>query len=262
MPPTSRHFCRVSNREIIICRDAAELNKKAADRFNLLANEAAANAGRFAVALSGGSTPKGVYSLLAAPEYKESVPWTQVHLFWGDERCVPPDHQDSNYRMAHEALLSKITIPTNNVHRMAGEKNPEVAAAEYEEQLKIFFQLPAGVFPRFDLIFLGIGEDGHTASLFPGTDALEEARRLVVAAYVEKLRAHRLSLSLPVINQAAAIVFLVAGKSKSAIVKKILEANEESSGLPAARVQPKNGSLTWLMDQDAAAELDKQHRPD
>jgi 6-phosphogluconolactonase len=250
-----RRFCRVSNREIIICHDAAALNQKAADRFNLLANEAAANTGRFTAALSGGSTPKALYSLLAAPEYKESIPWSKVHLFWGDERCVPPDHQDSNYRMAREALLSKITIPTDNVHRMAGEKDPQVAAAEYEEQLKMFFQLTAGALPRFDLILLGIGEDGHTASLFPGNAALEETQRLVVAPYIEKFQTYRITLSLPVINEAAVILFLIAGKSKSAIVKKILEANGEASRLPAARVQPKNGKLIWLMDQEAASDF-------
>jgi 6-phosphogluconolactonase len=245
----------MSNRDIIICRDAADLNQKAADRFNLLANQAAANTGRFTVTLSGGSTPRAFYLLLSAPEYKESIPWSKVHLFWGDERCVPPDHPDSNYRMAHEALLSKITIPPDNIHRMAGEKDPQVAAAEYEQQLKIFFQLPAGALPRFDLILLGIGEDGHTASLFPGSEALKETQRLVVAPYVEKLQTHRITLSLPVINQAATILFLVTGKSKSAIVKRVLQGSGESSTLPAVRVQPQNGKLAWLIDREAAGDL-------
>ena len=256
-----RRFCRVTNPEIIICGDADELNRKAAERFVLLANEAAAKAGRFTAALSGGSTPRTLYSLLAMPDYKESIPWSQVHLFWGDERCVPPDHQDSNYRMAREALLSKITIPTDNVHRMAGEKEPQVAAVEYEEQLRKLFQPPPGALPRFDLILLGLGEDGHTVSLFPGSEALDEQERLVIAPYIEKLQTHRITLSLPVINEAAVILFLVAGKSKSAIVKKVLAENAESSALPAARVQPKNGKLTWLIDRDAAAELQSNITP-
>src|SRR2546430_4372299 len=204
-----RRFCRVTNPEIIICGDTDELNRKAAERFVLLANEAAAKAGRFTAALSGGSTPRTLYSLLAMPDYKESIPWSQVHLFWGDERCVPPDHQDSNYRMAREALLSKITIPTDNVHRMAGEKEPQVAAVEYEEQLRKLFQPPPGALPHFDLILLGLGEDGHTVSLFPGSEALDEQERLVIAPYIEKLQTHRITLSLPVINEAAVILFLV-----------------------------------------------------
>ena len=243
-------------RKITICRDIAELAKKAADCFVVLANEAAAETGRFTVALSGGSTPKVLYSLLATPEYNGSIPWSQVHFFWGDERCVPPDHPDSNYRMVHEALLVKITIPGANIHRMAGEKEPKLAAAEYENDLKTFFRLSSGALPRFDLMLLGLGEDGHTASLFPGSEALAEKERLVVAPYVEKLRAHRLSLSLPVINSAAMIVFLVAGKSKAEILQKILESKPESSPFPAASVQPQNGHLTWLIDQDGAGNSD------
>lgn len=240
--------------EIVICSDAAELNRKAAQRFVDLANEAAGRGGRFSVALSGGSTPKALYSLLATPGFAGRIPWPKVHLFWGDERCVPPDHADSNFRMVRESLLTKVSLPPENIHRMAGEKEPMLAAGEYEAELKIFFQLGGGGLPRFDLILLGLGEDGHTASLFPGTAALNERERLVTANFVARLSAHRLTLTLPVLNHAAQVLFLVAGKSKATIVKELF-ATESGAGLPAARVRPAAGALVWLMTRDAAAAL-------
>lgn len=241
--------------ELIICRDAEELYRKAAERFVVLAQQAAQERDRFIVALSGGSMPRGLYALLATAEYRERIPWSQVHLFWGDERCVPPDRPESNYRMVQESLLSKISIPERNVHRMAGEKEPQIAAAEYEAELKSFFQLSEGAGARFDLILLGLGEDGHTASLFPGSEALEDTEHLVAAVYVEKLKSHRLTLTLPVLNQAAQIMFLVAGASKAAILKEVLNADPISSNLPAAKVRPVNGQLTWMVTEDVAADL-------
>ena len=248
----------MTNRDIIICRDSDELSQKAAERFILLANEAGVRAGRFTVALAGGSTPKGLYSLLATSVYNQRIPWPQVHLFWGDERCVPPDHGESNYRLVQEALLSKIHIPAQNVHRIAGEKTPVTAVAEYENELIRFFQLSKGALPRFDLILLGIGEDGHTASLFPGSAALDETENLVASAYVENLKAHRITLTLPVLNESAQIFFLVAGKGKSAIVKKLFATDSGVANLPAARVRPVHGHRTWFITQDAAAELPAQ----
>ena len=236
------------------CRDDVELSQKAAEQFILLANEAAAKSGRFTVALSGGSTPKALYSLLATPQYSQRIPWNRVHLFWGDERCVPPDHAESNYRMVYESLLSKIKIPADNVHRMAGEQEPRLAAIEYEAVLTEFFNLSKPDLPRFDLIFLGLGEDGHTASLFPGSAALSETARLVAAVYIEKLKAHRLTLTLPALNQGAQITFLVAGKSKAEILKALLEGGATTQ-YPAALVQPRAGKLTWLVDEEAAANL-------
>jgi 6-phosphogluconolactonase len=147
----------VTKPDIIICPDAAELNRRAAERFVALANEASASSGRFTVALSGGSTPKALYSLLATSQYAGQIPWSRVHLFWGDERCVAPDHPDSNFRMVRESLLTKISIPSENVHRMAGEKEPKLAAEEYENELRTFFKLSEGEPPRFDLILLGLG---------------------------------------------------------------------------------------------------------
>ena len=245
----------VSDREIIVCRDVADLNRRAADYFTSLAEEVTARSARFTVAVSGGSTPKPVHALLASDGYRERIPWPKVHLFWGDERCVPPDHPESNYRMVSESLLAKVKIPKENVHRMQGEKEPAVAALEYAAILNEFFHLPAGSLPHFDLIFLGIGEDGHTASLFPESGALEATDALVMASYVDKLKAHRLTLTLPVLNAAKQIVFLVAGRSKAAIVKQVLK-TKGASGLPAARVRPSDGRLLWLVTADAAAELE------
>jgi 6-phosphogluconolactonase len=248
----------MADAEIVVCRDPADLSHRAAEYFIDLAVEAAARSACFTVALSGGSTPKSLYSLLASPGYQERIAWHRVHLFWGDERCVPPNHPESNYRMVQESLLSKIDIPAENMHRMAGEKDPHSAAAEYEQQLKKFFQLSPGTVPRFDLVLLGLGEDGHTASLFPGSDALEETEHLVATSYVEKLKAHRLTLTLPVLNHAAEVMFLVAGQSKAAIVKSLIGPKAGSPDLPAARVRPYRGRLTWLITQDATGGLNFQ----
>ena len=243
--------------EIIVCRDVDELNRRAAAQFVALANDAIARSGRFTVALSGGSTPQALYSLLASSDYCKRVDWLRVHLFWGDERCVPPDHPESNYRMVREALLSQIQIPPENIHRMVGEIEPEQAAVSYAVELKQFFHLDENGWPRFDLIFLGLGEDGHTASLFPGSAALEETDRLVATAYVEKLHAQRLTLTLPAINAAAQASFLVSGQSKAPMIEKILGAGAARLDYPAARVAPADGRLTWLVDAAAAARLSR-----
>ncbi len=248
-------FSPVTERDIVICRDVDGLSRKAAEQFVALAREAIAARGRFAVALSGGSTPKALYSLLATAEFSEQLDWRHIHLFFGDERCVAPDHAESNYRMVKEALLAKIAIPSENVHRMAAELAPEVAAAAYAAQLTGFFDLPETKPPRFDLIFLGLGEDGHTASLFPDSSALTDTDRWVTATYVEKLKTHRLTLTFPAINNAAQISFLIAGQSKVAVVKDILTG--QYSDAPAARIKPSHGKLTWFITEDAAGDLRK-----
>jgi 6-phosphogluconolactonase len=250
-----RHFCPVTKPDIIICRDADELAHKAAEQFIALANDAVTRSGRFTVALSGGSTPRALYSLLASADYRGQINWRCVHLFWGDERCVPPDHTESNYRMVHEALLSKIQMPPENIHRMTGEKEPRLAASEYADELRRFFQLSPGQLPRFDLILLGLGEDGHTASLFPGTDALRDKEHLVATAYVERLKAHRLTITLPVINAGAQVSFLVSGESKSAIVRALLGPDPDTTQYPAGKVVPANGKLVWFITQDAGSGL-------
>jgi 6-phosphogluconolactonase len=245
----------MAKRELVIDRDLEELSRRLAEEFVRLAESCVRDAGRFTVALSGGSTPKRFYALLAEPPYSERVPWPAVHFFWGDERCVPPDHSESNYGMARRLLLSKIPIPEANVHRMAGEKEPQIAAAEYENDLKAFFAVAPGQWPRFDLMLMGIGEDGHTASLFPGSDVLENRENLVLATYVEKLKAWRLTLTLPVINHTANIWFVVAGASKAGVLSQILKADIVSPGIPASLVNPVDGRLTWFVTQDAAADL-------
>jgi 6-phosphogluconolactonase len=245
----------MTEREIIICQDIDELNRKAAEQFIGLSNQAIQRSGQFAVALSGGSTPRTIYSLLASADYKERIDWSRVHLFWGDERCVPQDHPESNFRMARESLLSKVQVPSENIHRMMGEIEPQQAATEYEEHLRQFFHLPHDGVPRFDLIFLGLGEDGHTASLFPGSPALDEQNRLVATVYVERLKAYRLTLTLPVINAAAQVSFLITGENKSSIVKALVGAEGNLSKYPAGRVRPVNGELTWFITQDAARAL-------
>ncbi len=238
--------------EIIVCPDAEALARIAAERFAAAAAEAMSRTGRFAVALSGGSTPRALYRLLASPEFRARVDWPRVHFFWGDERCVPPDHPDSNFRMTREVLLDRIEGSERNIHRMPGEQEPALAAAAYAEELRRFF---GPGLPRFDLVLLGLGEDGHTASLFPGTAALNENERLVAAVYVERLRSHRLTLTLPVLNAAAHTIFLVDGASKKEIVAEIFRASGAAEWYPAARIRPADGDLAWLIGADAAGAL-------
>lgn len=242
----------MTERDIVLCRDLVELSRQTAEQFSQLAHECVEASGRITVAFSGGSTPKHLYSLLASADYQNRIPWNNVELFWGDERCVPPDHPESNFRMAQEALLSRIQISAENIHRMRGEGQPQSAAAEYEKELQRFFGLNSGGLPRFDLILLGIGEDGHTASLFPDSDALNDTEHLVLAPFVEKLNSYRLTLSLPVLINAANVWFLVAGPSKADAVQ---QAFSSSSDLPAAKVQPVNGKLTWFITRDAAPRI-------
>jgi 6-phosphogluconolactonase len=208
---------------------------------------------RFSVALAGGNTPRRVYELLATERFKRRVEWAQVHLFFGDERCVPPDHPDSNYLMAYETLISKVPIPAKNVHRIIGEGNPNESARLYENQLKTFF---AGTpWPRFDLVLLGMGADGHTASLFPGSDALKEKSKWVVTTKMEKLKQTRITLTIPVFNHAARVMFLVTGKEKAARLVEVLEKRSGRDPLPAQQIKPINGSLEWFIDKAAAAKL-------
>jgi 6-phosphogluconolactonase len=242
--------------EIRILNSLADLSQAAAPEFVALAVEAVRNKGRFCVALCGGSTPRGLYTLLA-DQPQHSLPWEKIFFFWGDERHVPPDHPDSNYRMAFEALLSKISIPSENVFRVqAEEKDADNAARKYEQTLTPFFQLQPGEFPRFDLILLGMGPDGHTASLFPGTRALHEKTRLVVANWVDKLNVYRITMTLPVLNNSAYVLFLVSGRDKAKVLRDVLESQTEE--MPASLVHPTNGRLVWMVDREASSALSKQ----
>ena len=240
--------------EIVIVPDAEALARSGAQRFVQLAQQASDSRGRFTAALSGGSTPHGMYRLLAEEPYRSEVPWQQVHLFWGDERCVPPDHPGSNYRMAEEALLSHVPVPPENVHRVQGELAPQQAARAYGRDLEDFF---CGPHARFDLVQLGLGSDGHTASLFPGAAALQETTDLVAAveAHYEDRPACRITLTLPAINMSRHILFLVTGSSKAEILREVL--SEPRGPLPAQRVRPTAGELAWLVDEAAAGELDR-----
>jgi len=224
--------------------DVTSLARAAAERFVTLAAAAITARGQFVVALSGGSTPRAAYELLATEEFARRVNWLHVHICWGDERNVPPDHADSNTRMAREALLDNVSIVASHIHRIKGELPPEQAAAAYEAELEAIL----GADGRFDLILLGMGTDGHTASLFPGSTALEERERAVVAVYVERLRAWRVTLTLPVINAARQVLFLVSGVAKAKTLARI----RAGEPLPASLVQPSQGELLWLVDREAA----------
>jgi 6-phosphogluconolactonase len=246
-----------SARSIEVFATAADLFHAAAEELVRAARDAIGAQGRFTVALSGGSTPKALYSLLAT-NYS-TFAWNRVFLFFGDERHVPPTDPDSNYRMVNESLLTKIAIPAENVFRVPAE-NPDAAAAaaDYESQLRRFFDLRPGdrpgEFPRFDLILLGVGPDGHTASLFPDSPALDEQARLVVANWVAKFNTHRITFTFPVLNRAAEVMFMASGADKATMLHQVLE-GKNTPPLPSQRVQPSNGKLLWMLDEAAAAKL-------
>jgi len=241
--------------ELRVVPDPPALFQTAAEQFVTLAGSAVREHGCFTVALSGGSTPKSLYSRLATDD-RDQVPWDKTFFFWGDERHVPPDNPESNYRMVYEALLSKVPVPAGNIFRVPAE-NPDAArvAESYELALRQFFKVPPGSFPSFDLILLGMGPDGHTASLFPGTAALKDTTRLVVANWVEKFKGHRITMTLPVINQAAVVTFLVSGRDKAETLKEVLEGSQPADLFPAKLIHPGNGKLTWLVDRAAASVL-------
>lgn len=229
-------------------------NELAAAAAALIAEQAAAAIaarGRFDIALSGGTTPLHAYTLLAAPPYREGIPWDKVHIFWSDERCVPPEHADSNYRAVKAALLDHISLPKENIHRMHGELAPDEAAYEYRQQLLAHFATPG--FPVFDLILLGLGNDGHTASLFPGSAALRTGEVPVTENYVASLESWRLTFTLPLINAARQVIFLVSGAGKASIVEEVMQPGGRP--LPAKAVNPHSGGLTWLLDSEAASLL-------
>ncbi|HEY0365393.1 MAG TPA: 6-phosphogluconolactonase [Pyrinomonadaceae bacterium] len=201
------------------------------------------------VALSGGSTPKLLYEILA-DQFREQVSWPDIHFFWSDERHVPPDHPESNYRMANEALLSRVPVSADNVHRIHSENpNAEDAASEYEHTI---VQVTKEDLPRIDLILLGVGTDGHTASIFPGSEVLHETKHLVAAPFVEKFKSYRITMTLPLLNNGASVMFLVSGAEKADIVKEVLEGENK---YPAQAVKPTQGELIWMLDKEAAARI-------
>jgi 6-phosphogluconolactonase len=240
--------------EIRIFEDAAEVAEAAATRFVELAREAVAESGRFTVALAGGSTPQRAFELLASERFSQQLDWSRAHIFFGDERTVPPDDAESNYRMANEALLSRVGLPAQNIHRINGVGDAVSNALLYEDELRTFFNDDA--WPRFDLVLLGMGDDGHTASLFPGTKALAEQAAWVAANWVEKFASYRITLTVPAINRAAHILFLVTGENKAARLKDVLQGERASEArLPAQMIRPLDGSLEWFIDRAAATLL-------
>lgn len=232
-----------------------DLTREVAARFVALAQAAIRERGAFTVALSGGSTPRPLYAALATSPWKEQVDWSRVHLFWGDDRAVPPDHPDSNYRLVAETLLAGIELPEENVHRMEAERPPEEAAERYEQVLRDHFKLSPGHWPCFDLILLGLGGDGHTASLFPHTPELWEHRRLVVAPFVPKLGSHRITLTVPTLNHGRSVFFLVSGEAKAETVARVVRGPYAPDEYPAQLIHPRDGELWWMLDAGAAAAL-------
>lgn len=216
--------------------------------------------GRFIMALSGGSTPKTLYQTLALPEWKTRLEWQKIHFLFGDERCVPPDHQDSNFNMAQASLFHPLAIPPNHIFRMKGEgEDPSPVAREYEQTIRQLTETQPPAMPRIDLVLLGLGDDGHTASLFPGTSALQETKKIVTVGQAPTGIRSRLTLTLGVLNQAAMVLFLVTGKGKADMVRRILEpTSEEDRSLPAAQITPESGQLVWMLDQAAAAGLTRR----
>ncbi|MDY6791793.1 MAG: 6-phosphogluconolactonase [Thermodesulfobacteriota bacterium] len=239
---------------IIIESGVTTLARKGAEIFSQAASETVAKSGRFAVAISGGSTPRSMHRLLGEHPFKSAIPWDKTDLFWVDERCVAKNHPDSNFGAAKKDFLARVPIPRGHIHPLRDDLSPEEGARWYQQKLVTFFQLKEHEFPLFDLIFLGIGTDGHTASLFPGQSALNEMKRWVVAVKGGKPDVRRLTLTFPVINRGKQIVFMISGKQKASVVKSALTGIP--SGLPAQRVQPITGKLIWLLDREAASLLE------
>jgi 6-phosphogluconolactonase len=246
---------------IEILPDAEALALRAADLFALAAQEAAAARGRFAVALSGGETPRALYRMIARQQFSQKIPWRRVQLYWGDERCVPPEDAASNYGMARDAFIRHVPIAAENVHRVLGEQPPAQAALAYEKELRALAALerPTSELPVFDLILLGLGGDGHTASLFPHSDSLEVEERFAVATEAPD-GSSRITVTYPVINAARRVWFLVSGAQKAGMVAEVIEGLMMPAAVPAQGVRPVHGQLTWLLDEAAAAELDPAAR--
>ena len=243
-----------------IFESGPELTAAAAERFIAAADAAIAATETFSVALSGGSTPRSLFTLLASPAYAARVQWQRVHIFWGDERCVPPDDEESNYRAARELLLDHVPLREGNIHRIRGEDAPEDAAELYERELRRAFETPTGppradAGARLDLVLLGLGNNGHTASLFPHLQAVREQTRWAMAENVEVLQMWRVTLTPAILNQAAEILFIVSGRDKAEILRRVLYGARTPDDLPAQVIAPESGRLSWLVDAAAATDL-------
>jgi 6-phosphogluconolactonase len=238
---------------IQVCNGPESLSETAARLFVKRSRHAVQVQNQFSVVLAGGRTPERTYQILSRPPFRDQVPWAKAHVFWSDERCVPPDDPQSNAYMAHQALLDHVPIPPDQIHPICGQ-NPRQAAEEYEDLLRDFF---AGRSPRFDFILLGLGENGHTASIFPGTQAVEEQEHWVIAVYVAEQAMWRITMTPLLINQAAMVAFLVAGTAKTRVLQRALDGPFEPHDLPAQLIQPVSGDLDWIVDEAAYRELIK-----
>ena len=246
-----------AQREVQIFPEAGALTRRAAEEFLKSVADAVAQKGSFTVALAGGSTPKALYSQLADEPLRSQIPWEKLHFFFGDERHAPPDGAESNFRMANEALFSKGAIKPEQITRIKGEyADTEKAALEYEQALRAYFELKVGEYPRFDLVLLGMGEEGHTLSLFPGTKALHATDRIVVRNWVGKLYTERITLTATAANHASRVIFMVTRADKAPALKAVLEGPYEPEQLPAQLIQPASGKLLWLVDQAAGSMLE------
>jgi 6-phosphogluconolactonase len=243
--------------EYLVEKDSATLALRAAELFVTIAEEAAARRGRARIAISGGSTPKAAFQLLADPgqPFLQRMPWDKLDLYWVDERTVPPSDSESNYRMTRDAMLDRVPLKPEQIHRMEGELQPEIAAARYESILRNTFRLEGAETPRFDLVQLGMGDDGHTASLFPHTEAIHEMGRLVTANKVPQKETWRITLTWPVINQASSVFFLIGGANKAELVRQVFTGQRDPEKLPSQLIWPSSGILTLVLDRDAAALL-------
>ncbi len=244
----------MSEPELIILDDAQSLHVHAAEEIAHFAGEAICMHAEFTLCLSGGSTPAATYELLAE-RFRLSVDWKAVQFFWGDERCVPPDDPASNFGMAHRTMLSRLDLRPDQIHRIRGEDPPAQAARAYEEELRASFGLGEGEFPCFNLALIGLGDNVHVASLFPGHPAIHERERIAVAVEVDAPQRHRVTLTPPVLNNSARVMFLVAGEDKAAAVKRALEGPRDPDRFPAQIIAPVHGEVVWLLDRAAASQL-------
>jgi 6-phosphogluconolactonase len=240
------------NRKVQIFPDLEALSHRAAEIFTEETENAIAQRGEFITAISGGSTPLRLYSLLGT-EYAGLVDWQNTHIFWADERCVPREDEKSNFRHAHDLWLSKVDLPERNIHRIRGEEDPAQEAVRYEQEMRNILSTEG--YPEFDLVLLGMGEEGHTASLFPGAQSLNETKRLSIPVYVEQIKSWRITLTLPVLNNARKVIVLVSGSAKAPVLADILTNTDKRASYPAGLIKPVAGTVTWLADKNAASRL-------
>lgn len=247
----------MSERQIIVLETANELFVRAAEEIAHIAGEAICMHGEFTLCLTGGTTPANTYELLAS-RFQLSIDWKEVQFYWGDERCVPPDDPASNYGMADRTMLSKLNLKPAQIHRIRGEDKPEEGARKYEEELRKNFRLQPGQFPRFDLMLLGLGDNCHILSLFPRIPAIHEQHRIAVPVEVEDKHRRRVTLTAPVANRSARVMFIVSGANKAAAVKRVIEGEDNPDDVPAHLIAPEDGIVMWLLDQPAASQLSRR----